>query len=315
MVPLVGGGWAEVHALVRGDVVETNAGEQHVENLSDCSRLAEVAGVAQAALVETPRGGREEACSMAAGGSRGMWLPTEPPPCADALSPMLPRMCKRVGIRCKRLGIAGPTEGWMGGLRRLKHDGPERVLRHFARRWQRCPSLGVWAQWRDLLTRHSQVSSARSPAARWPNGSVMVEHANTLTVQACLKGAGMAWNPETVKAMLVLRNAVCNDRWDEAWSLAPQQSQQPPAPVRSPQAPTRRDRAAARLLPEAIRWHLAWFVPAPSACSCRFSHASSPDLHRANRGLVSLGTTADDAQRHADPCSIRTTMNRTPRAG
>ncbi len=52
----------------------------------------------------------------------------------------------------------------------------------------------------------------------WPIGSGSVESANKVVVEARLKGAGMHWAPAHVNPMLSLRNAVCNDRWDEAWA-------------------------------------------------------------------------------------------------
>ena len=54
-------------------------------------------------------------------------------------------------------------------------------------------------------------------AQGWPIGSGMVESANKLVVEARLKGAGMHWSRASVNPLLALRNAVCNDRWAEAW--------------------------------------------------------------------------------------------------
>ncbi|MBA3944224.1 MAG: hypothetical protein H0X37_06625 [Herpetosiphonaceae bacterium] len=55
-------------------------------------------------------------------------------------------------------------------------------------------------------------------AAGWPIGSGSVESANKLVVEDRLKGSGMHWARENVNPLLALRNAVCNDRWDEVWS-------------------------------------------------------------------------------------------------
>jgi len=49
----------------------------------------------------------------------------------------------------------------------------------------------------------------------WPIGSGMVESANKLIVEARLKGAGMHWDPANVNKMLIVHNAVCNDRFKE----------------------------------------------------------------------------------------------------
>ena len=47
----------------------------------------------------------------------------------------------------------------------------------------------------------------------------MVESANKLVVEDRLKGAGMHWAEANVNPMLALRNAVCNDRWEESWTV------------------------------------------------------------------------------------------------
>jgi hypothetical protein len=54
----------------------------------------------------------------------------------------------------------------------------------------------------------------------WPIGSGMVESANKNIVEARLKGSGMHWERKHVNPMLALRNAVCNDRWQEMWQQA-----------------------------------------------------------------------------------------------
>jgi hypothetical protein len=59
--------------------------------------------------------------------------------------------------------------------------------------------------------------------AGWPIGSGMVESANKLVVEARLKGSGMRWERPNVNPMLVLRNGVCNERWQETWHTASQQ--------------------------------------------------------------------------------------------
>jgi hypothetical protein len=45
----------------------------------------------------------------------------------------------------------------------------------------------------------------------------VVESGNKLVVEARLKGAGMHWSRLSVNPLLALRNAVCSDRWAEAW--------------------------------------------------------------------------------------------------
>src|SRR5438067_3362623 len=60
----------------------------------------------------------------------------------------------------------------------------------------------------------------RYQAAGWPIGSGSVESANKVVVEARLKGAGMRWADHNVNPMLVLRNAMCNRRWQETWTMA-----------------------------------------------------------------------------------------------
>jgi hypothetical protein len=57
----------------------------------------------------------------------------------------------------------------------------------------------------------------------WPISSGPVESGNKLVVEARLKGAGMYWARASVNPMLTLRNAVCNDRWAEAWQQSSEQ--------------------------------------------------------------------------------------------
>ena len=52
-----------------------------------------------------------------------------------------------------------------------------------------------------------------------------MESANKVVVEARLKGAGMRWARQNVNPMLVLRNAVCNRRWNETWATAVTQRQ------------------------------------------------------------------------------------------
>ena len=70
-----------------------------------------------------------------------------------------------------------------------------------------------------LETRVAQLQYPVFIAEGWPIGSGMVESANKLVVEDRLKGAGMHWAEANVNPMLALRNAVCNDRWEECWRV------------------------------------------------------------------------------------------------
>jgi hypothetical protein len=269
MVPLVGGIWAEVKTLAIGTVTVPQEGASvRVQDLSYCSRLTDVPGFEQATLVEVHRRGLEHAKQVAAVMDGADWLQgVIEYHQADAVRildfPHAAEYVSAIGEAVRAAGYSLPQTWLEGVLHRLKHEGPERVLSHLAHLCQRCATPEVPKKWQYLLRRHDQMQYSRFREAGWPIGSGMVESANKLVVEARLKGAGMHWKRENVNAMLVLRNAVCNDRWDEAWSLSHQQSQQHLMLIRSQHAEHRRDRAVARLLHEAVRWQLARFVPKP----------------------------------------------------
>jgi hypothetical protein len=271
MVPLVGGIWAEVKTLALGTVEPVKEGEEtvHVRELSYCSRLSDVPGFEQATLVEVHRRGLEQAKQGAAVTDGADWLQgVIDSHRADAVRILdFPHAAEYVSAIGEAVRAAGFSllKTWLNGvLHRLKHEGPERVLLHLAQLSQRCPSPESKRSWQYLLRRHDQIQYQPFQAAGWPIGSGMVESANTLVVEARLKGAGMHWKRENVNAMLVLRNAVCNDRWDETWATAQRESQQQLAHVRAQHAQKRRDRAATFLLQEAVRWQLMRLMPKPS---------------------------------------------------
>jgi len=70
---------------------------------------------------------------------------------------------------------------------------------------------------RYLETRREQIAYADFAARGYPIGSGMVESANTLVVEARLKGSGMHWAREQVNPMVALRALACGERWDEGW--------------------------------------------------------------------------------------------------
>jgi hypothetical protein len=103
-------------------------------------------------------------------------------------------------------------------LHDLKHQGAAGVLDRLRSFAAGQPSGGVVAE--NLAYLEKRVAQMQYPAFQaegWPIGSGMVESANKLVVEARLKGAGMHWSRLSVNPLLGLRNAVCNDRWAEAW--------------------------------------------------------------------------------------------------
>ena len=71
-----------------------------------------------------------------------------------------------------------------------------------------------------LQKREAHMQYPTYQAVGWPIGSGSVESANKLVVEARLKGAGMRWGRQNVHLMLVLRNAVCNREWKQAWATS-----------------------------------------------------------------------------------------------
>jgi hypothetical protein len=231
MVPLVGGEWAEVKTLVIGEASQDKEGEPHVAKLSYCSRLTDVPGFERASLREIHRRGIERAQHVAAVTDGAEWLQGFIDyHRADAVRildfPHAAEYVHAIGEAARATGHHF-ADAWLKGvLHRLKHEGPQRVLRHLEALCTHCPDPEVRKKLQYLNTRQASMEYPAFRSAGWPIGSGMVESANKLVVEARLKGAGMHWKRENVNAMLLLRNAVCNDRWDEAWEERMKQSQQ-----------------------------------------------------------------------------------------
>jgi hypothetical protein len=244
MVPLVGGEWAEVKTLVLGEVTRTPAQEAQMEHLSYCSRLSDGPGFEQATLLEVQRRGLEHAETVAAVSDGAEWLQGFIDyHRADAVRILdfahAAQYVNAIGEVVRQAGHHLPEKWLEGVLHRLKQEGPDRVLRHLERLSQRCSDAEVGKHLQYLSSRRAQMQYPTYQAAGWPIGSGMVESANKLVVEARLKGAGMHWKRENVNPMLLLRNAVCNDRWQETWQGSRKQGQQGRRLKRAQQAQAR----------------------------------------------------------------------------
>jgi len=227
MVPLVGGEWAEVKTLVLGVIGESviEGGEQkvHAQELSYFSRLMEAEGFTRQALVETQRRGVEKAGKVIAVTDGAEWeqgfIDYHRPDAVRILDfPHAAEYVGKIGAAIWGEGTA-ETRGWLEQqLRRLKHEGPGEVLadlRQLVTEHPERPELAGWLTY--LEKREAQMPYPTCQKEGWPMGSGAVESGNKLVVEARLKGSGMHWAREQVNPMLGLRNAVCSDRWDEAW--------------------------------------------------------------------------------------------------
>lgn len=234
MVPLVGGEWAEVKTLVVGEVAALAAPtpqapaatlpampEVQMTAVSSCSRLADIEQFNAAVLSELHRRGVETAGQVAAVSDGAEWIQGF----IDLHCPQAVRILD-FAHAAEHVALVGqavaPDEAtWLAPrLHRLKHDGPEPVLADLQ---EQVAALGrpppeVPEALAYLDKRVALMQYPTFAAAGWPIGSGSVESANKLVVEARLKGAGMHWARPNVNPLLVLRNAACNDRWDEVWA-------------------------------------------------------------------------------------------------
>ncbi len=230
MVHLVRGEWAEVKTLAIGEVTRNTRGEVCTQQLSYCSRLGDAASFEQATLLETHRRGLDQAAEVCAVQDGAQWLQgLVDYHRADAVRILdfahAAEYLNAIGQAVQAAGGRLPA-GWLEGvLHRLKHQGPARVLRHLSWLAARYPSSLMQEQLTYLQKREAHMQYPIYQEAGWPIGSGSVESANKLVVEARLKGAGMRWERQNVNPMLVLRNAVCNRRWNETWAAAVTQRQ------------------------------------------------------------------------------------------
>jgi hypothetical protein len=235
MVPLVGRGvWAEVKTLAIGTVQPPGreGGERvvHTTGLSYFSRLADHETFTRLALVETHRRGVVTAGRVAGVVDGAGWAQAF----LDYHRPDAVRIldwchaAQSLAAVAAALFTGEAASQWLDTqLRELLEGEPELVLGKLrGLRDELAAQPGETAQARRaavetslqyLEARRAQLRYADFRAAGYPIGSGSVESANKLVVEARLKGAGMHWAPQHVDPMLALRNAVCNDRWEEAW--------------------------------------------------------------------------------------------------
>jgi hypothetical protein len=253
MVHLVGGEWVEVKTLIMGEVTRNKRGEVCTQQLSTFSRLADAEHFTEASLVETHRRGLERAAAVCAVQDGAEWLQGFVDyHRADAVRILdfahAAEYLNEIGQAVQAAGGRLPAR-WFEGVRHwLKHQGPERVLKHLSWLAARYPSAGVQEKLAYLQKREAHMHYPTYQAAGWPIGSGSVESANKVVVEARLKGAGMRWERHNVNRMLALRNAVCNRRWNEMWQAARRQRQQSRQQQRGKRIQARYEQALTRLL-------------------------------------------------------------------
>lgn len=253
MVPLRKGVWAEARTLVVG-VVQPAAPRPdgpvvRTSDLSYFSRLTDSTSFTDLALVELHRRGIERAGRVGAVVDGASW-------CQSFVDWHYPEAVRILDFphAAEYITAIGQAKGSDGELlpekertrlcHTLKHHGPDVVLTELRALAEAHPGLEeLPKQLAYLENRRSQLQYPAFVAAGWPIGSGMVESANKLVVEERLKGPGMHWEAKNVNPMLALRNAVCNDRWDETWALVEREQRRM---VSERQQAHRRKRAAAR---------------------------------------------------------------------
>jgi hypothetical protein len=236
MVPLTHRQWAEVRTIAIGEPEEKrNAkGEReiHVGKLSYFSRLADASTFIDLAQVEMRRRGVYKAREASATVDGADWCQTftdmHRPDAVRILDfPHGSEHINELLAALRNAGLHFPDAMLKRCLHVLKHRGPRPLLRMA----DRLPdSLSqkeeVRAQLNYLCKREAMMQYPQFQRDGWPIGSGMVESANKNVVETRLKGPGMHWERKNVNPMLALRNAVCNNRWQEMWRKAFRQYQQ-----------------------------------------------------------------------------------------
>jgi hypothetical protein len=265
-VPVLPGEWAEVKTLVVGEVGEPVEvkGEPVVptHSLSYFSRLTESETFQRLTLGELYRRRLETAGQVATLSDGAEWIQGFVDyHCPEAVRILdfphaAERICQigEVVLGAEHASLAA----WQTRqLHHLKHTGPADLVANLTTFAAEYLIEELVAE--NLAYLEKRVPQLQYPtfqAQGWPIGSGIAESATKLVVEARLKGAGMHWARPSVTPMLALRNAVCNDRWDEAWQQSTAQIQRAGLVRRAIQP----KRVAA---PEATPSHAAP-VPAPA---------------------------------------------------
>lgn len=229
MIPLVHGQWTEARTLAVGEVQPPEATADgpvvHTTNLSYFSRRTDSTTFGELATLELHRRGIEAARRVGAVVDGAVW-------CQSFVDLHYPEAVRILDFAhaAEYLTVIAQTTGTNGPLlspaqlvelrHTLKHDGPASVLPLLRTLVATQPSNTELSSCLAYLeSRQAQMQYPDFLADGWPIGSGMVESANKLVVEDRLKGAGMHWAEANVNGLLALRNAVCNDRWDESWKV------------------------------------------------------------------------------------------------
>jgi hypothetical protein len=273
MVPIVGGQWKEVRTLAVGELQPGRTSSdgllRETSNLSYFSRLTDSTTFAELAVLELHRRGIETAQRLGAVVDGAEWCQSFIDyHYAEAVRILdHAHAAEHITLIGQSVTSAGPllSAAECARLRQeLKQDGPAGVLAELRAVVEAHADLPEVAKALAYLQqRVSPLQYPRFVAEGWPIGSGMVESANKLVVEDRLKGAGMHWAEENVNPMLALRNAWCNDRWDQTWMLIEREQRRGVA-VQHQERRARRRPVAVPLAPRAAEAAVPRIVlPAP----------------------------------------------------
>lgn len=229
MVPIVGGEWMEVRTLAVGAVQPLRDTPDGVvietTEVSYLSRLSDSTTFAELAVLELHRRGIETAVRVAAVVDGAEWCQSFIDyHYAEALRILdHPHAAEHI----TQIGQASTADGPLlsaaacARLRQeLKDEGPDGVLAELRALLEGQAELVEASKALAYLEkRQEQMRYDVFKAEGWPLGSGMVESGNKLVVEERLKGSGKHWVEGNVNPMLTLRNAWCNERWEECWSI------------------------------------------------------------------------------------------------
>jgi hypothetical protein len=196
MVPLIKGQWAEARQLSIGAVTAATGERGHVEHLSYFSRVTTAETFTALAEVEMRRRQVVQAAEVCAVSDGALWVQNffdlhRP----DALRILdFPHAAEHLSLLLQAIEQAGspvPVGMLARCLHILKHRGPGWLLRIATRLPQALlHQEGIQEQLSYFTKREAMMQYPQFQKLGWPLGSGMVGSANTLVVQARLKGAG-----------------------------------------------------------------------------------------------------------------------------
>lgn len=230
MISLVHKQWVETRTVAIGEpqekLIAEGEREIHVGKLSYFSRLADASTFTKLAEVEMRRRKVREAKEVSAVMDGADWCQVftdrHRPDAVRILD--FPHGGEHINYLLEALEKANmhfPPQMLERCLHILKHRGPRPLLRMADRLESNlAQQKGVYEHLDYLRKREALMQYPVFRQQGWPIGSGMVESANKNVVEARLKGPGMHWERKNVNPMLTLRNAVCNDRWQEMWQKA-----------------------------------------------------------------------------------------------